>query len=462
MKQDNRNKVSVIQRNLDESLSVNPIENGNDPTNSGQQGYMYTSEIDNINLNFSSLYTGFVESIVSKKSVTGNNDFFELKVIYIVPNLPTGGHLFGNNLVDAGDAFVLSPFLLQLLDLPGFNYVKGSVIKVINIEINDEGGETYYKYTLLCSVAEGMSVNLPFMPTIEFVTGAMFLTNRRIFMNNDDKAPTNLLSSIKDGEVLFSWDDPTNKAVKYNFSVRSEDSSYNSGVLGVYGNSYNFNGKVQAKINSLGEVTTVKIIDPGFNIAWQEVTAIPIYSTLGASPPMVFFLNNKCGSLEISEYKIVDVSSIGSNTVICTVFPYSTTQVIDISIFTYIDLYENTHLGDARVLTTPTDVDGYVTVEIEYEAAFTYSSLVSAQADLIGKKFKAHTGALLSSSGSGMNKEPKLVCDKYNENVKNVIDTDVFPGPGTYYWRVASIFDCNEKSFTEWSPEAKLIISELV
>jgi hypothetical protein len=58
-----------------------------------------------------------------------------------------------------------------------------------------------------------------------------------------------------------------------------------------------------------------------------------------------------------------------------------------------------------------------------------------------------------------MNKEPKIVCDKYNENTKNVITVGSIPAPGTYYWKVASIFDCNEKTYTEWSQEAKLIIS---
>ena len=454
MKQDNRNSISVIQRNLDEALRVNPIEDGNTPVNDPNQGYMYTSEINDPD--YVDVYNCAVNSIFSNKTKTGNNNYYQITVTYEVTDNGVYGGLFGNNLIKVGDTFVLKNESIY-----DFDWVKGSVIAISNISLNSTNAPVIeYTYTLSCAFSEGLTDKLPQGVLASGDVG--FYTDRRVFVEKDVEAPINLLSSVRsDGKILFTWEDPTNKAVKYNFTFRSEDNSYNGGITTICGNTFNFNGNVQAKLNSLGEIQYVKIIDPGTQAGWQTVIPNVITSTLGVTSPTVIFYNDNCGSLGIRECQIVEVTAINVNTVSC--------KFKDISALTlggafwprvYLDLYQNKNLGNQTwldVLNTP--AGDYYNVDIKWNSSFVYNSLAEAQADLVGKRFKAHTGVYTSGPGLNMNKEPKIVCDKYNENTKNVITVGSIPAPGTYYWKVASIFDCNEKTYTEWSQEAKLIIS---
>lgn len=453
MKQDSRNSISVIQRNLDEALQVNPIEDGNTPVNNSNQGYMYTSEINDPD--YADAYKCTVNSIFSNKSLTGNDSYYQITVTYEITDEGIYGGWFGNNLIKVGDTFVLKNGITY-----EFDWVKGSVVAISNVSINSSIAPIIeYTYTLACAFSEGLTTNLP-----QGVLGfgdVEFYTDRRVFVEQDDEAPVNLLSSIKDGKVQFSWDDPTNKAVKYNFTFRSEDNSYDFGSYPIWGNTWNFNGKVQAKINSLGEVYTVKIIDPGANLAFQQIFPTIVTSTLGVSPPAITLMNDGYGSLGIINYKIVEVSAISANSFSCKITRIDNNISLvgyGAPLKTYVDLYQNKQLGDARISVTGSIIGIYANVEIEYESGFTYATLADAQLDLVGKEIKCHTGAYIGWAGSNMNKEPKLEYDKYNENIKNVYEVTNFPGPGTYYWKVASIFDSNEKSYTEWSQEAKLII----
>lgn len=454
MKQDNRNSISVIQRNLDEALRVNPIEDGNTPLNDPNQGYMYTSEINDPD--YTDAYKFIVNSIFSNKTKTGNNNYYQITVTYEVTDNGAYGGLFGNNLIKVGDTFVLKDDLMQ-----DFNWVKGSVIAITNVSLNSTNAPIIeYTYTLSCAISEGLTNRLP--QGVLAAGDVMFYTDRRVFVEKDDRAPINLLSSIKNGKVLFSWDDPTNKAVKYNFTFRLEDNSYNNGITTICGNSYNFNGNVQAKLNSLGAIQYVKIIDPGKDIAWQFEIPNVITSTLGVTPPVITFYNDSCGSLGIKECQIVEVTAVNASTVTCKFKDISTFMFGSGGAFwprVYVDLYQNKNLGDQTWLDVINgSVGEYYDVNIKWDSSFSYNSLSDAQADLVGKRFKAHTGVYVVSAGLNMNKEPKIFCDKYIENTKNVIDAGNFPTPGTYYWKVASIFDCNEKSYTEWSQEVKLII----
>jgi len=453
MKQDSRNSISVIQRNLDEALQVNPIEDGNTPGINPNQGYMYTSEINDSD--YTNAYKFVVDSIFSNKSITGNNSYFQIAVSYEATDEGAYGGWFGNNLIKTGDTFVLKPDLTY-----EFNWVKGSVVAVVDTIINSTNTPVItYTYILACAFTEGLTTNLP--QGVLIPGDVDFYTDRRVFMEKDDKAPVNLLSSIRNGKVQFSWEDPTSLAVKYKFIFRSEDNSYDSGVFPICGNTWNFNGKVQAKINSLGEVYTVKIIDPGTTIGWEETYPTIITSTLGITPPVIALYNDGYGSLGIINYKIVEVSSVSANTITCKITRIDNNLNLTgpPPVKTYVDLYQNKHLGDARISLTGITIDVYTNVEIEYESGFTYTTLADAQADLVGREIKCHSGAFIANSGLDMNKEPILEYDKYNENIKNVYEVTNFPGTGTYYWKVASIFDYNEKTFTEWSQEAKLIIS---
>ena len=455
MKQDNRNSISVIQRNLDEALQVNPIEDGNTPVINPHQGYMYTSEINDPN--YVDAYKCTVNSIFSNKSLTGNNSYYQITITYQITDEGIYGGLFGNNLIKVGDTFVLKNGLIY-----DFDWVKGSVVAISNVSIDSSNAPIIeYTYTLACAFSEGLTTNLP--QGVLGIGDVEFYTDRRVFVEKDDEAPINLLSSIRDGKVQFSWDDPTNNAVKYNFTIRSEDNSYDGGITLICGNTYNFNGNVEAKLNSIGGIQYVKIIDPGLSIGWQIGQTNIITSTLGVINPTVVFYNDNCGSLGIRECQIVEVTAISTNTVTCKFKDISTFMYGSGGAFwprTYVDLYQNTKIGNQTWLNVINGAVGeYYDVDIEWFGSFNYSSLADAQSDLVGKRFRAHTGVYTAFTGLNMSKEPKISCDKYNENTKNVIDTGSFPfGGGTYYWKVASIFDCNEKTYTEWSQEAKLII----
>jgi hypothetical protein len=76
--------------------------------------------------------------------------------------------------------------------------------------------------------------------------------------------------------------------------------------------------------------------------------------------------------------------------------------------------------------------------------------------DAITKKtLSIHTGITITSLGNSLVKVPKVIYDKYPNNVKYVANG---LGSGKYYWSVASIYDCEEKSFSEWSQEQLLIV----
>ena len=451
MKQDSRNSISVIQRNLDESLKVNPIEDGNTPVSNPHQGYMYTSEINNSD--YDGAYKCTVNSIFSNKSITGNNSYYQITVTYEVTDEGAYGGFFGNTLIKAGDSFVLKNG-----NTYDFNWVKGSVVAISDTSINSTMAPVIeYTYTLACAFTEGLTSNLP--QGILAAGDVEFHTDRRIFIEKDEKAPINLLSAVRDGKVQFSWDDPTSKSVKYKLTYRLEDNSVPASFYNVCGNHYNFNGKLKAKIDSVGSISTVKIIDPGSSISWETTTPNIITSTLGVTPPALSFYNNGCGELEIIKFKIVEANSWGPNYITCTLAPIGTDLLNLISPRNYVDLYENTRLGEARISNIVSTAGIYTVAIIEYESSFIYTTFDELQADIIGKHIKVHTGVQVFNPGLDMNKEPIISCDKYNENTKYVLEVSSFPSPGTYYWKVASIFDCNEKSFTEWSQEAKLIIS---
>jgi hypothetical protein len=73
---------------------------------------------------------------------------------------------------------------------------------------------------------------------------------------------------------------------------------------------------------------------------------------------------------------------------------------------------------------------------------------------IMRQKLKIHTGIEVLSTGSNMTKPPKISYDKYSTNTKFVqpISSD------TWYWSVASVFDCEQKTYSEWSPEELLIV----
>lgn len=453
MKQDNKNSISIIQRNLDDALRVNPIEDGNAPMNNTNQGYIYTSEI--INSDYTDSYLFNVKSIFSKKNVTGNDNYYQVLLSYKANDENFNSAWFGNNLIKVGD-----PFTLKNAASINFNYVKGSVISIENITVNSTLTPTItYEYTLSCSIAEGLSSDLPqgMVPT-----GAIdFLTNRRIFKEINDKAPTNLLSSIRNNTAEFSWEDPDSKAIGYHFTYRTENNSYTSEIFYLYGNTWNFNGKVKAKIDGNG-ITTVKILDNGKDLAFPVITPNVILSSNAVVVPVIQFWNDGLGHLAIDDFKIVAINSTGSNTINCSIQPIGRpTWGSAIGNRTFIDFSENTFLGDARITSNPIQFgNDFLAVTIEYESSFTYPNIAIAENDLIGKIIKAHTGVKILNSGAGIVKEPIIQCDKYNENTKNVFTTSSFVSvPNTYYWKVASIFEYNQKSFSEWSTEEKIIVS---
>lgn len=483
MKQDNRNSISVIQRNLDESLIVNPIENGNDPTSSEQQGYMYTSEIskDNSEDDYALAYGGMVVSIFSKKTSTGNNDYFELKVFYSCYNEPvTDAAVFGNNLIKAGDAFSLRafpptpvPFDDIVLQSPPFNYVKGSVIKVVSIDETGDSPYLNYTYTIICSIAEGLSNNLPqyqfetpvffFDPPI-LITNIQFLTNRRMFKSNNANVPINLDSSITkiiyDNDdrynINFYWDDPTNTAVSYKLMIRNAIDPRDQYILPVNGNSLEFNAKITPLLFKTdpfpGYVSAFKIEDPGYGYALPEVrlntTAFP------GAPFSGFGVTDNCGSLYLSDCVILQYTIIDSKSISVIVRAVSGLGIAVPRI--YVDFGMNVGGVVTEFVEFLTEDNETQEIIIMFDDYYDISSM-----NLINKKITLHSLFFIPTPIVN-NKLPLITYDKYNANTKYALSVDAENGllaPGNYYWSVASIFDCNQKSFSEWSQEELLIIS---
>lgn len=457
-----QNKKSGRQRDLENNLVVNPIEDGNTPANSTNQGYLYTSEI-NDNSGYEDAYKAQIYSIQQEKELTGNSFYYILEVGYVLENdtplaTPTG--FFGSNLIKNGD-----PFTITTNGGITFNYIKGYVVNVIDTYPGTSSWPSeIIMYKLRIAITEGdlsiLATGIP-IPTYEGV----FCTNRRMFKDNLTQAPVNLNAYVdtQSDKVLFSWVDPTNLAVSYKLRLRSEDTFVND-IFVVTGNNPNFIGVLEPILEG-GSLKSVKIIEPGYSFSLANNvyggSPINVICNDGASfVPLVFLYPDNCGSLTIDDWLITDVTNISSNQITCVLSknnnsnsPYAFNYPADTM---YVEF--GNEIGTGYVITSSLLNDKFSTT-IKLLDSISYT-LAQAKEMLIGKNIKIHTGVWNTSGSSNITKI-KFSYDKYREGTKYFLPKLLFNliyNPGTYYFSVSSVFDCKQKTYSEWSEEMKFVI----
>ena len=440
------NKVSVRQRDLDSNLSVNPIEDGNTPVDNLNQGVIYTSEIDD---GYTNAYEGHTLSITSEKTRTGNDNFFKISIFYEVnAELPNGW--FGNNLLNEGDPFSIINGSSSI----DFNYIKGYIVQILNKSVATVGSVATYTYDLLCSITEGDVSSL--LPS----GGQIFKTNRRIFSKETRYIPpVNLYSTTKEGtnQTLFFWEDTTNSAVNYQVRVRSSDLVSYDDTYTASGNHADFQGLIEPLMfpppyGLAGEVTTFKFVDTGIGCSTRTN---PLNFITSGTPPIAEAYVNKCGSLITSNWQICEVLGTGTNFVSLNMKQKGVESTPQPTPGHFIDLpIENYKTKNAYL--TLTNLAGYYLSAQIYFENFSFLSIVDAETQLLGKDAIIHNGINVSDFGSGLTKPPKIYYDKYPVNTKFAWPSIL--ASGTYYWSVAACYDCDQKTYSEWSPEELLII----
>jgi hypothetical protein len=458
-----QSKKSSRQRDLETNLVVNPIEDGNTPADSINQGYIYTSEINQSGYEYA--YKSLIYSITQEKGTTGTNYYYVLEVGYTLEQegpLDTPEGFFGSNLIKNGEPFTIVSDANIFTSY--FNYIKGYVVNVIDVYpgLNVWPTEELV-YKIRIAITEGDMSSLDDGGTGLYP--GFFCTNRRIFTDNNLQAPVNLDISVNQttDKVLFSWSDPTNLAVSYRFRLRSEDTVTND-IYDVTGNNPNFNGVLEPILEG-GSLKSVKIVDPGYsyslNVPFFGGSPINVQCNEGATfPPIVLLYPSNCGSLTIDDYVIVDVTNVTTNQVTCIL--KKNNNSISPNAFNlpnpsmYIEF--GNEFGDGYVITASL-LDEKISTTIKLLNNITYT-LSQAQEALIGKTIKVHTGVWNTPGSSNISKI-KFSYDKYKEGIKFYIPASYFGllyNQGTYYFSISSVFDCEQKTYSEWSEETKFII----
>ena len=440
------NKTSVRQRELDSNLSVNPIEDGNTPVGHLNQGVIYTSELDE---GYSNAYEGHVVVIISEKRKTGTENFFLIDVEYTIDTeLPNGW--FGNNLIGQGEPFTIVNGSSSI----DFNYVKGYVVNIDKIDVTSVGPTDVYSYSLLCSITEGDVSQL--LPSGDQV----FKTNRRLFSKETKYvSPVELYSTVKEstGQTLFFWEDTTNLAVNYQVRVRSADLVTYDEIKIASGNHADFQGSIEPLIfeppyGVTGAVTTFKFTDVGLGCSSR--TNPLNFVTSGTSPIAEAYVD-KCGSLITSSWQICEVLGTGTNYVGLNIKQKGVESIHQPVFGHFIDLPIENYKSKNAYLIFANLVDYHLSTQIYFEN-FSFKSIEDAERQLIGKDAIIHNGINITNFGSSLTKQPKIYYDKYPTNTKFAWPTIL--AAGTYYWSVAACYDCNQKTYSEWSPEELLIV----
>ena len=444
MRQPN-NQPNERQKFLDSNLDVNPFEDGNTPENT-VQGFIYTSEIDNTD--YVDAYEGIVSSLTSEKFRTGNDNFYTIRVTYKTDNSVADGW-FGSNLIKEGEPFIM----INGTGPSTFDYFKGAIVNIIDIEVTIGPSTTSYRYNLLCNLTEGDPGYLS--PT----GGQIFKTNRRLFTEKTKSFPVDLHASSENGVVRFEWTDETELAVSYRINVRVANDPINSTTLLVNGNHANFYGSIETQLSS-GSATDWKITDSNYGCSFE---VIPVNFIASGNLPSVNLHTDSCGSIEISEWEVLHISSwnLNPNYMVLTIQPRGKKSWanLDSLIFPQALWFEFDSLdikGYVRVATPTTRQDTYSVTIYPNRLISEWDNLTGEERleRLIRQKLKIHTGIEVLSTGSNMTKPPKISYDKYSTNTKFVYPI----GSGDWYWTVASVFDCEQKTYSEWSPEELLIV----
>lgn len=456
-----QNKSNIItDRNFENSQYVNPIEDGNTPLDNPNQGVLVTTELNTFN-GYSDAYEPIVTEF-SKVSEINGILTYKFTVSYTIHNID--GY-YGNNLFKNGD-----PFTLVNLDSGlDFDYVKGYII---SSSLNDEfpiSGNTLYYFDLICVITEGSPDRL--IPG----GGQIIKLDRRMYVDENsliNQYPINLNSSQDPttSKVYFNWTDETNLAVGYRLNIRSEyptdngSSIYN--IERLFGNFAKFNGLVEPLLYTAPGFTDTffshKIVDRGRD--WSLLYYEPRYiNNVGVIMPTYVFFTDVDGGLQISEYQFIEGSSYGGP------FPGIAIKLKKLSKLSYTGYLTEGMYVDLGI----PGVDGAIDYIDQQDDTTASISIVfrdfnipfiddnDLKAKLKNKTIKIHSGIFIFYGDpfiSGFTKDPIISYDKYPDGTNFVLPIDYFNGPGTYYWSIASVFDYEQKNYTRWSEEQKLII----
>lgn len=439
------NRISVRQRELDSNLSVNPIEDGNTPADNLNQGVIYTSELND---GYSNAYEGNITAIESQKTRTGTDDSIIFEVQYSVDSETPNGW-FGNNLINEGEPFTI----LNGSSALNFNYIKGYVVNIVNKVVTTAGSTDIYDYRLLCAITEG--------DVSKLITSGnqIFKTNRRIYSKETEYvAPINLYSTTKESnnKTLFFWEDTTNLAVNYQVRVRSADLVTYDQIKIASGNHAEFQGSVEPLMfkppyGVTGAVSTFKFTDVGLGYSAEE---LPLNFTTSGTGPVAKLYTTNCGSLLTKIGEVIEVVVVATNYVELVIKIKEGNSTYQIEPNNYIDLPIESKTKNAYVSSIGTLNDYYFAVEVIFED-FSFTSTADAERQILNKTTEFHV-ADITSLGAGLTKTPKIYYDKYPTNTKFVWPTAL--AAGTYYWSVAACYNCEQKTYSEWSPEELLII----
>lgn len=434
----------AIRRIEDAYLKVSPIEEGNTPASTQNQGYIYTAEsIDSTY--YDTEYSSQILSKTSKIKETGVIWAYEIVVQYTAKEgvSATNPGLYGSNLFKEGDFFTITSFN------DNHDYIRGLIVDITDISVTGPVADIYtYEYTLLCNINEG-DPNL-----IEINDN--FVWKRRIFTDpkNDSsyQKPINLLATQKSDGFYFRWEDPTDLAFKFNLRIREEYESDGSGIsyYKVPGVKANGNGEISVtpilgttgayyqkvvagKIENAGDVYSV---NPSFTIVGTG-TGASFSSTLDDS-----------GSLRKDTYRIYDADY---TTGIIQIVGKTGLPVLGAGFYV-----EN--LSEEVVIKTVTDLgNNKYSITLIKISGEDYSFSSTYADSIINRELIIHTGIKLLDGGSNYKKSATALIKKYD--IEDIYFISNGLASGTYYWSVCSIFDEKNKTYTEWTPESQLIVA---
>lgn len=436
--------VFLSTNDLNRFISVPPIEDGNTPSNALNQGYIYTSEsIDNDY--YDTEYSSPILSFNSRRTQTNVGFVYEIVVEYTVKEAPTANTpgLYGSNLIKKGDFFTVT----SIND--NHSYIKGAVIDILDVAVSGPFADIYtYEYNLLCNINDGdpllMEINDNFVWKRKIYTD---ITNEKI-----KEYPINLLSTIRNDGIYFRWEDPTNNVFKYNLRVREKNVSDGGNInyFDVTGIRANGNNDILLKpfIGTTGayerKITTIKIENAG-----SSYSVNPLVNVVGTGTGAnVSCLLGNDGSLQKDLYRIyyADYTSgiLRIQAKNHTFVPEISSYVENISKDLFIK--SKTDLGNRNWEITLAQFNG---------ADFTFSS--SFADSIIDKNIIVHSGVNVLSGGNNYRKIAYTEIKMYSNEDIYVIPSGTL-SDGEYFWSVCSIFNLNDKIYSEWTPETYIKI----
>lgn len=439
-----KSSFSTVQ-DTDRFLIVSPVEDGNTPLDLINQGYIYTSEsIDDYF--YDTEYSSPILSFVSRRSTTNVGYVYEIVVEYTAKEAPsaTNPGLYGSNLIKKGDFFTIT----SIND--SHSYINGAVIDILDIAVNGPVADTYtYEYNLLCNINSGDPLLIE--------VNDNFIWKRRIYTDSSNEPvkayPSNLLATLKPDGIYFRWTDSTDIAFKYNLRIREKNISDGGGLtyFNVTGLRANGNNDILLKpfLGTTGsydkKISTVKIENVG---TYYSVN--PIVKIIGTGTGA----NVQC--------KLTDNGSLHKDLYRVYYADYTTGTVrIQANEHTFIpeeSSYVENLSGDLFVK-TKSDL-GNRNWEITFAKStgedFTFDSSFANQ--IIDRQIYVHSGIIVLNGGNDYRRIAYTEIKKYSTEDIYFVPSGILPA-GEYYWSVCSIFNPNNKTYSEWTPETYIQIN---